>query len=145
MVRLSQDFIMLPDRRCGGPLQLSIRWKGVCFHSVADANETRGRGHRPTLAVTELPLSLAQGVGSVLASCQSPVESNHERGGLDIRNGHDGRDELLGAKRQQGGAESEQLVTGADHRPAGVACREDHHRGHSVQPFQVEDGEWPVG
>jgi len=117
----------------------------VCFHSVTDANETRSRSHRPTLAVSELPLCLAQCVGSLMASCQMPVESDHQRGGFHIRNGHHGRDELMGAKRQQGGAESEQFVTGAYHRPAAVACREYHHRGHSVQPFQVKDGEWPVG
>ena len=124
------------DGECAYGNQAKDGWSAwaicVCFRSVTDANETRGSGHRPIVAVSELPLSLAQCLGRPLASFQLPVESDHQRGGFHIRNGHYGCDELVGTKRQQGRAESEQLITGAYHGPTAVACCEDYHRGHSV-------------
>ena len=93
----------------------------------------------------ELPLSLAQCPGDVLAIRQLPVESNHKRCGFCVRYGNNGPDELLGAQRQQGGAKPEQFVAGTHHRPPAVAGREHQSRGHPLEPFQVKDREGAVG
>ena len=79
-----------------------------------------------------------------MATCQLPVESDHQRGRFHIRNRYYGCDELLGSKRQQSRAESEQFITGAYDGPAAVTRGENDHRGHPIQLFQVKDGEWPV-